>query len=110
MLAAADLVAVPQLDTEAGRHQMPMKVYDAMAMARPIVATSVSDLPDVLDGCGLLVPPGEVHALTGAIDDLLSQPDEASRLGAAARARCAARYSIGRVGEALAAVVDQVLA
>src|SRR5215472_186479 len=50
LLAAADIVAIPQLATEAARHQMPMKVYDAMAMAKPIVATTVSDLSAALDG------------------------------------------------------------
>src|SRR5205814_1060016 len=72
LLAAADVVAIPQLDTEAGRHQMPIKVFDAMAMGRPIVASAVSDLPDVLVGCGRLVAPGNVDALAGALDDLLA--------------------------------------
>ena len=40
LIAAADLIAIPQLDTEVSRYQMPMKVYDAMAMARPIVASA----------------------------------------------------------------------
>src|SRR5437764_166484 len=55
LLAAADVVAVPQLDGEAASHQMPMKVYDAMAMGCPIMATTVSDLPIVLEGCARLV-------------------------------------------------------
>src|SRR5439155_2883514 len=41
LLAAADVVAIPQLDEEAARYQTPMKLFDAMAMAKPIVATSV---------------------------------------------------------------------
>ena len=67
LYAAADVVAIPQLDTEAAQHQMPLKAPDAMAMARPIVASAVSDLPDVLDGCARLVPPGDVDALAAAI-------------------------------------------
>ncbi len=43
-------------ETIAASHQMPMKVYDAMAMGCPIVATAVSDLPQVLEGCARLVP------------------------------------------------------
>src|SRR5204862_216187 len=55
LLAAADIIAIPQLDTEASRCQMPMKVYDCMAMAKPIVASAISDLPSTLDGCGIRV-------------------------------------------------------
>ena len=106
LLAAADVVAVPQLDTEAARHQMPMKVYDALAMGRPIVAGAVSDLPDVLDGCGVVVPPGDTEALTAAIGGLLADPVRAAELGQAARARCVERFST----PAIAAVLEGVLA
>jgi glycosyltransferase involved in cell wall biosynthesis len=106
LLAAADVVAIPQLDDEAGRHQMPMKVFDAMAMARPVVASLVSDLPDVLDGCARLVQPGDVDALTGALAELLDDPREAEELGQRARARCVERYSIPRLGEILHRVLS----
>lgn len=101
LLAAADVVAIPQLDTEAAAHQMPMKVYDAMAMARPIVATTVSDLPTVLDGCARLVPPGDVGALSKAIRGLLEHPDEARALGLKARSRCVENYTMQHVADAL---------
>lgn len=107
LLAAADVVAIPQLDDEAGRHQMPMKVFDAMAMAKPIVATFVSDLPDVLDGCARLVPPGDVDALASALTELLNDPREADELGRLARARCLDRYSIPRLGEILRRVLTR---
>jgi glycosyltransferase involved in cell wall biosynthesis len=108
LYAAADVVAIPQLDTEAARHQMPLKAVDAMAMGRPIVASAVSDLPEVLDGCGRLVPPGDGAALATAIADLLGDTEQAGALGERARARCVARYSYGRVGEQLAGVVNAV--
>jgi len=101
LLAAADVVAVPQLDTLAASYQMPMKVYDAMAMARPIVATTVSDLPEVLDGCGRLVPPGDVSALAKAIRELLEHPAEAQKLGALARERCLRNYSMSHIARSL---------
>src|SRR5207249_11831480 len=70
LLAAADVIAIPQLDTEAGRYQMPMKVYDCMTMAKPIVASAVTDLPLVLEGCGRVVPPSDVHLVRGALRDM----------------------------------------
>jgi glycosyltransferase involved in cell wall biosynthesis len=102
LLAAADVVAIPQLDTEAGSHQMPMKVYDAMAMAKPIVASVVSDLPIVLQNCASLVAPGDVSTLAKAIRHLLLNPDEAKALGDQARERCLKNYSMQHVADALA--------
>jgi glycosyltransferase involved in cell wall biosynthesis len=109
LLAAADVVAIPQLDTEAAQHQMPMKIYDAMAMAKPIVATIVSDLPLTLNGCARLVPPGDVAALAAAIRELLDQPTQAQALGQRARARCLEQYSMSKIAQALSDAVSKAL-
>jgi glycosyltransferase involved in cell wall biosynthesis len=101
LLAAADVVAIPQLDTEAASHQMPMKTYDAMAMGKPIVASSVSDLPQTLDGCARLVPPGDVGALADGICELLQDPAAARALGERARKRCLEHYSMRQVADRL---------
>jgi len=101
LLAAADVVAIPQLDTPAASHQMPMKVYDAMCMGRPIVATTASDLPVVLDGCALLVPPRDAGALAKAIQHLLSNSEKAGALGHAARERLLAHYTLDHVASRL---------
>ena len=107
LLAAADIVAIPQLDSEAAAHQMPMKVYDAMAMARPIVASTASDLPLVLNGCARLVPPRDVASLSKAILDLLENPEEARALGQKARARCVQNYTMRHVASALASACSK---
>jgi glycosyltransferase involved in cell wall biosynthesis len=108
LYAAADVVAIPQLDEPAAQHQMPLKAVDAMAMGRPIVASAVSDLPLVLDGCGRLVPAGDAGALAAAIEDLLRDGAQARELGDRARARCLERYSLERAGDQLAEVVATV--
>ncbi len=108
LLAAADVIPIHQLDSEPARHQLPMKVFDAMAMGKAIVASSVSDLPFVLEKCGRLVPPGDVDKLAFAISELLSNPEEARVLGERARARCLESYSMQRIGERLFEVVRQL--
>ena len=108
LLAAADVVAIPQLSSEPARYQMPMKVFEAMAMGKPIVASSVSDLPVILEGCGRLVPPGDVDALARAISELINDPDAARALGERARARCVEHYSLQRIGRGLLAVLSHV--
>ena len=92
-LVAADVVAVPQRATTDTVGQVPAKLFDAMALGRPIVSTSVSMIPEILEGCGIVVEPGDVSALAGAIKHLLDNADEAATLGRRARERCEARYS-----------------
>jgi glycosyltransferase involved in cell wall biosynthesis len=107
LLAAADVVAVPQLAGEAADHQMPMKVYDAMAMGKPIVASTASDLPQTLQDCARLVPPGDVAALAEAIQDLLSDTATARALGERARKRCLENYTMRHVADRLLEAVHR---
>jgi glycosyltransferase involved in cell wall biosynthesis len=107
-LAAADVVAVPQRETTDTVGQVPAKLFDAMAMARPIVATSVSMIPEVLDGCGLLVPPGDGRALRATLEALLADPARARELGRRARARCVERYSFAAARAVLFPLVDRL--
>ncbi len=109
-LLAADVVAVPQRDTSDTRGQVPAKIFDAMALGLPVIATRVSMIPEILDGCGALVPPGDVEALAQGIGRLLDHPDEARLLGQRARARCVERYSFTTARRELFPLVEQALA
>ena len=65
--------------------------------ARPIVSTSVGDIPAWLaDGAGVVVPPGDSWALGEAIQRVLEQPDQARRMGVRARERFAAYAFLDR--------------
>lgn len=105
-LAAADVVVVPQRSTPATVGQMPAKLFDAMAMGRPIVATAVGDIPLVLGGCGWIVPPGDPAALARALGEALASPARAAELGARARARCEERFGWDAMQRTLERVVD----
>jgi glycosyltransferase involved in cell wall biosynthesis len=74
---------------------MPNAVLEYMAAGRPIVATSVGAVPELIEDGehGLLVPPNDDQALAGAIAQLLGNPDLARCLGKQARARVQQRYS-----------------
>jgi glycosyltransferase involved in cell wall biosynthesis len=108
-LAAADVVAVPQRESTDTQGQVPAKLFDAMALGRPIVSTRVSMIPEVLEGCGALVAPGDVAGLAGAIGRLLDRPGEARALGEAARRRAIERYSFEAARRALFPLVEQAL-
>jgi glycosyltransferase involved in cell wall biosynthesis len=77
---------------------LPMSLLEAMAMGCPVVATCVGGIPDIVeDGVnGLLVRPGDPHALAGALARVLRDKALASRLGEAARATVADRFTAER--------------
>ena len=76
------------------RHTSPLKIFEAMAAGRPIVASDLPSSREVLrDGeNALLVPPGDVSALAGALRRVLADGDLARRLAGAAW-EAAPRYS-----------------
>jgi glycosyltransferase involved in cell wall biosynthesis len=109
-LMGADVVAVPQRATSDTVGQLPAKLFDAMALARPIVSTSVSMIPEVLDGCGVVVPPGDVRALRDALADVLADPARAEEMGRRARRRCEAEYSFEAARARLFPIIDSLAA
>lgn len=110
VLAGADAVVLAQSDSRTGRAQVPAKVFDAMAAGLPVVASAVSDLPEILDGCGLLVPPDDPAAIASALRRLLAEPALAQRLGAAARERFRLRYRTDVVAGPLCDLVADLAA
>lgn len=111
LLAACDAVPAPQLDEPYARAQLPAKVLEAMAMARPVAASAVGDLPEILGGGarGWLVPPGDAAALARALGEIGARPDEAARRGEAARRWFVAEASVGAVRARLVPLVRGVL-
>jgi glycosyltransferase involved in cell wall biosynthesis len=74
---------------------LPTVLLEAMACARPVIATAVSGALDVIKdrANGLLVPPREPEALAKTIQTLLETPGLGDRLGAAACETIRTRYS-----------------
>jgi len=110
LLSAADVVAVPQRATPATVGQVPAKIFDAMALGRPVISTRVSMIPEILDGCGLLVEPGDVSGLAAAILRLLDNRAEAEAFGARARERCVERYSFHAARRELFPLIERAMA
>jgi glycosyltransferase involved in cell wall biosynthesis len=108
-LDLADLIVLPQMDTVLAQSQMPIKIFEAMAMAKPIIASRVSDLPEMLEGCGCIVEPDNVTQLMERIRHLLLHPEEAGNLGRAAREKCLRCYSRERSSSDLQTIFGALL-
>src|ERR1700690_4391158 len=100
-LDLADLVVLPLVNSLLAQSQTPCKVFEAMAMAKPVIATAISDLPLILDRCGWVVPPQDADALALAIADVLRDESAAAARGRAAREKCSSLYSKEQTGASL---------
>ncbi len=109
LLAAADAVPVPQFDVPFAQSQLPAKALEAMAMARPVIATRVGDLPEILGegDRGWLIPAADSAGLASALAEIAAAPDEAARRGRAARAWFLQEASLAAIERRLLVVIDK---
>ena len=105
-LAALDVAVAPYHDPglSEGFYFSPLKVVEAMAASRPIVASAFASIEVMLGGTGRLVPPGDAEALATAIAGLLDDSTAARALGVTARARAITEFSWRAVAERIIAM------
>lgn len=91
LLEATDLVVHPShFDA------LPTSLIEALAAGRPIVATAVGGIPEIVTpDAGRLVPPGTPGALAGALLELAADPAARARLGTAGRRRYEQEFEAG---------------
>jgi glycosyltransferase involved in cell wall biosynthesis len=101
-LAQSDIFVLPSLQEGSGS----LALLEALQAAMPIVASRIDGVAeDITDGLsGLLVPPEDPAALSGALERLLRDPALRLQLGRRARACFEERFSAGRFVEALGTV------
>ena len=94
LYAAFDALVLPS-----GNEGTPVSVIEALAAGRPVVATRVGGVPDVVrDGeDGFLVDAGATDDLAERLSRLAADPALRERLGAAGRARVVPRYAVDRL-------------
>ncbi|MBI4371170.1 MAG: glycosyltransferase family 4 protein [Elusimicrobia bacterium] len=95
-----------------GSEAVSRAALEWMASGRPLVATRVGGLPDLVeDGrTGLLIPPGDARALSEALDALIFDPARAQAMGRAGRERWERLFSPGPFYEATQKVYEDALA
>jgi glycosyltransferase involved in cell wall biosynthesis len=108
--AAADIVVVPSVVDAAGdRDGLPNVVLEAMASARPVVASDVAAIGTaVLHGAtGLLVPPRDPARLAAALAELIDDPPRRSYLGRAGRIAVAPLFDLDRCTAELCTTLER---
>jgi len=108
-LSTADIIAVPQRESSSSIGQLPAKLFDAMAMSKPIITTNVSMIPNIIGDSGVIIEPGNVDDLCDHIIRLHNNPELRQRLGRCARKRCEEKYSYTAVAPQLSNIVEQLL-
>jgi glycosyltransferase involved in cell wall biosynthesis len=110
--AAADVVVVPSIATRRFLEPWGLVCNEAMHQGRPVIATDAVGAAAgglVRHGeTGLVVHAGDAAALAQAIAQLLGDPAERERMGAAAREAVGA-YTYGRAAAAFALALKQAL-
>ncbi len=105
IVAAADIIVVPQRDTPATLAQFPLKLTDGMAMAKPIIATRVGDIPEILADTGFLVDPRTPEQIAATIQHIFNNWEFAHTQGVKARQRCIDNYSLDKMASVLEKVI-----
>src|SRR5262245_36796396 len=106
LYAALDVVVLTSLN-----EGTPVALIEALAAARPVVATDVGGVSDVVEpgSNGFLAASGDADALARGILDLLEDGDRRRGMGEAGRARVAERHSAARVASATADLYASIL-
>jgi glycosyltransferase involved in cell wall biosynthesis len=106
IVAAAHVVVVPQRDTATARAQFPIKLTEGMAMAKPILATRVGDIPEILGTTGFLVDPESPLQIADQLAEMFANWETTQARGQQSRDRCLAHYSV----QSMAPILETVLA
>jgi Glycosyltransferase len=106
ILASIDVFVMPSL-----LEGLPMILLETMAMAKPIVATEIDGIKEILYNgeAGLLVPPKDPKALSDAIIDMLIHRDKAYQMGMAARKIVEGRFGVDVMVQKVEDVYEELL-
>ena len=105
--AALDLAVLPSY-----REAQGLSILEAMALGRPVVASRVGGIPEMIDDrrTGLLVPPRDPDALAAAITRLLTDHPYADTLGKAGRDMVHERFCAELMVRAIETIYDEAVA
>jgi glycosyltransferase involved in cell wall biosynthesis len=105
--AALDVAVLPSY-----REAQGLSILEAMALSRPVVASAVGGIPEMIDHgrTGLLVPPHNAEALAGSITRLLTDHPYADTIGRAGHDLVHERFCVELMVRAVETIYDEAVA
>lgn len=90
----------------------PFKLFECMAVGRPVVAAAIGQIPEVVEDRvdGWLYPPGDNAKLAEGIGALLAAPERAEAMGKAARRTVHARHTWASIASQVTALARELIA
>ncbi len=97
ILNACDALLLPSVSAE----DMPYSILEAMALSKPVIASSLSGIPETVEAglTGLLVPPGDAEGLSRALGQLIDDPALRRDMGREGRVRFLEQFEASRACE-----------
>jgi len=107
ILTSIDILVMPSV-----REGFPMVTLEAMAMAKPIVATDINGIREQIDHDenGLLIPPEDPEAIADAIIFLFNNKEKSEQLGFAAKKKAEEKFSVEEMIKKTETVYEELLA
>jgi glycosyltransferase involved in cell wall biosynthesis len=96
--------------TDKAARVVPTKLYEALAVGRPVLTGDSEAIRSACDGDVATVPPGDPTALADGIRDLLGDPQRSQALAAAGHARYQRMFSETALTEVLGRIVEDAVA
>lgn len=81
-LNSADILCIPRINTNYAHAGFPFKLGEYMASGKPVIVTTVSDIPQLLinEQDAILITPGNISDLANAVEMLIDNPDNAFKI------------------------------
>ncbi|MGQ9623772.1 MAG: glycosyltransferase family 4 protein [Candidatus Bathycorpusculaceae bacterium] len=101
ILAAADIILVPFPNNEISHAASPLKLFEGMAMQKPVIASRVKGIKEVIsDGeNGFLADPDDIEEWLAKIESVLRSEKDATRIGRNARRTVEEKFNWNRLAK-----------
>ena len=91
---------------------LPTTVIEAMALGKPVVATALGGVPELIRDTetGFLIPPDDAGRMADAVEEVLAAPERRATVGEAAYVEATARFDVGVFVDSFAGHIEHVAA
>lgn len=107
-IAMSHIIMVTPREDLTNTAKFPLELIEGMAMAKPIIATKVAEIPNILGDTGYLIESQKPNAMAEKIQEIFSDYPQAESKGNLARQRCINHYSMENLTKTLAQVMNLV--